>query len=403
MEDRGYSFGLDELGGNAARFAEQLCAASPSLAPSMQLKLDGVTHLSDFASVVTHSPDAALPANKRSSPDGATSSASKRARPAGLPTTPLPPKLVPRLKLEAVDASSMLESSRDTSVKSHTRRCREKVNEKFKRLLEALPPPPEGVEVKHKAQILEYTIRVFRHYIARRSALRTDIALASSSALARWAAERAAQPLPALLDAFGALYARKHSWKYAEVWAPQGPALALAFASVCGPAAPQLGAFAARARELPPPPPGARGLVQRAAAAQRAEWLPAPRDDPAAFARAGLAAQAGIEVALAVPVRTRDGGPTPVAVLLFADVEERAYSTADVAALSDFANLVADTHASFVTDNSPMQPAPPPVTTDLPAYDAPTLSFDVNASPPLTTHAFADFAFPPADLSGMCM
>lgn len=44
--------------------------------------------------------------------------------------------------------------------KIHTRRSRAKLNDKMERLLAALPPPPAGVAVKSKAQILDYAIAV---------------------------------------------------------------------------------------------------------------------------------------------------------------------------------------------------------------------------------------------------
>lgn len=408
MDSRVQPFALDDLRGapSAARFAEQLCAASPGV-PAFDVKLRTYGVTSELASTVT--------GEKRSTPPGCGDMAAKRAR-------SMPAKLVPRLKLEAFEAStsSALDSSRSSAVKSHTRRCREKVNEKFERLLEALPPPPNGVEVKHKAQILEYTIRVFRHYIARRAALNIDIALASPAALARWAAARGSQTLHSLLDDFSALYARKHHWPYVETWT--GSPLSLATAQVCddkSPAAEQLRVFGARARELAPHSPQAPlGLIQRAAAAQRPEWLPAPRGDPFAFARAGLAAQAGLEVALAVPVIARGCEP-PVAVLLFADVKERDYSSVEVARLCEFANLVASCNTRRDDDKQqqlqehPQQPAPSTQQDD-DAFDSHDLPFVLDAAsspapPPLLTHAsaghgFADFySVPQVDLGGLCM
>lgn len=41
---------------------------------------------------------------------------------------------------------------------SHTRRCRAKVNAKFEELRAVLPPPPASVELKFKAQVLDWTI-----------------------------------------------------------------------------------------------------------------------------------------------------------------------------------------------------------------------------------------------------
>lgn len=259
--------------------------------------------------------------------------------------------------------------------KSHTRRCREKVNEKFARLLEALPAAPNGVEVKHKAQILEYAIRVFRALLARRQALRVDIALASPASLARWATQRP-------IHAFVSLYARKHHWPYAETWrwhynTTNAHSHSVSLEAVhAEPYANQLRALAPLATAAIAR--GMCGVIARVAASRRAEWLPLVGADPVALARAEAAVAVGVRQVLAVPVVTtcttgkssKSGvsasattNPTTpdtiththtgpiitesgnvLAVILFMDRQCRPYDTRTVEEATEFASIVADTH-----------------------------------------------------------
>ncbi len=308
----------------ATRFAETLCAAPP---PPLKLEPTPVpaSNLSEHASLMSEvTPSDESEHHKRRVRNTESSRGTKRAR---------------------IDDATSASSS---PVKSHTRRCREKVNEKFARLLEALPAAPPGVEVKHKAQILEYAIRVFRRLLERRAELRVDIALASPSALARWAASRP-------LSDFAALYARKHRWPYVETW--RDGVLIAAHAN-----APH-----AHLRTLSACVTSQAGIVGRVTASKRPEWLPHPHDDAVVFPRASAAASAGVVLALGVPAG-RDS------VLLFMDTVARDYCTEEVTKVAELANLVAETHdqmkerrqaeadinfqatAPLCLDNLPMEP-----------------------------------------------
>lgn len=243
------------------------------------------------------------------------------------------------MKREPVVDDARRAQHRET-VKSHTRKCREKVNEKFERLLEALPSPPCGVEVKYKAQVLEYTISVFRKLIARRHALRTDIALSSAHAVARWAGgELAGARFEEVVEKFARLYATKKNWKYAEVWM-NGQRRTGTVLNGDEITEMKLNTFAKAGLGT-----GMRagGMVARTFAARQAEWLPDVGGDPAAFSRADVAKECGLRVALTVPVMMRNGGCA--AVLLFADWTDRTYSTLEVAEVVEFARVVGDAYA----------------------------------------------------------
>lgn len=103
---------------------------------------------------------------------------------------------------------------------SHTRRCRAKVNNKFAELLSVLPTPPPKTGVKHKAQILDYTIRVFREMYAKKLDLEAELALSSRAHLNSWV-ESIVRPANALADVLNplmSLLCTKEKFVYAESW-----------------------------------------------------------------------------------------------------------------------------------------------------------------------------------------
>lgn len=275
------------------------------------------------------------------------------------------------------------------NVKSHTRKCREKVNEKFDRLLEALPDPPPGEEVKHKAQILDYTIRVFRELITKRASLRTEIALSSHDALEHWIASTLADasksvpagtpvPILALLEGFANLYCIKKNWKYGEMWVvnngnpPQLSLDATVFNCVDHATSAALIEFSEETKRLCPTTTSQTGgLVSRTFASQRPEWLPDVCTDSSAFTRAPLAERCKLDTALAVPVLLRPG--RVAAVLLFADVKERTYSTSDIGFVSEYANIIGKKYAEYITNrnNTAMPSVQPQLETRSPTNEQP--------------------------------
>lgn len=241
-----------------------------------------------------------------------------------------------------------------SETKSHTRRCRAKVNENIARLQRELPPSPRGTALKHKAQILEYAVRLFRDLMARRALLTREIALASPAAVGEWAAGLAAGHAADALAQFAALYAAKHSWAAAEVWLP-GVARARFVHAAAG--APKV-AVSADVRAFARAPVTCAGLVGRTFAARTPLWLDDLGRDASAFARSTEAKQTGLNVGLAVPVLTESG--TCDAVLLFLGAEHRDYSMIEVNELMQFAGIVAKVQASRVVrtsrDHEPNRP-----------------------------------------------
>ena len=254
-------------------------------------------------------------------------------------------------------------------VKSHTRKCREKVNEKFNLLLEALPRPPAGVEVKHKAQILEYTIRVFKSLLQKRATLRMELALSSSKTLFEWARSTLHKPqtgirsnqwtelpsISSLLEQFILLYCRKQNWKYAEVWLEQhhGKRCFQLEVTVVNceteDSSAALIQFANESKRVCPvvSPQHGGGIVIRTSAACKPEWLPPQASvDSTAFTRAPLAASCGLQTMLAVPVMLRSRSCP--AVITFGDTDVRKFSALQLSLLAEYANVLGDAYQRYL-------------------------------------------------------
>lgn len=96
----------------------------------------------------------------------------------------------------------------------HTRRCRARLKSKFDSLMATLPVPlPVHGEVKHKVQILDYTIEVFERLDEELKLLEWNLALKSHKHLLKWII---AQEDP--VQAFVQLFCNKFGFVYAEVW-----------------------------------------------------------------------------------------------------------------------------------------------------------------------------------------
>lgn len=274
------------------------------------------------------------------------------------------------------DVSSVLEDGQNKDThNSHTRRCRAKVNSKFQELLSILPMPPPKTGIKHKAQILDYAICVYRDIHARKTLLEAELALSSRSQLNAWV-ENIVTRSVSLQDALApylSLICTKGGWKYSEAWVPSqepvripqrpgkvegmsGESRVLTPATlVSSPMArlrlglaviPSLGntddpdlqtklerfrdrsrAFHCKARV---------DLPGRVMCTMRPEWLPS-LEDQEAFPRARLARNATLVVCFAVPVFVRGH---IAAVAVFFDTEQRPYDAKCVDLADNIAGLL---------------------------------------------------------------
>lgn len=293
-----------------------------------------------------------------------------------LPPTPKKPPLLTAKQLMSNAEPSVLS---DPPVKqahnSHTRRCRAKVNSKFKELMQILPPPSNGI--KHKAQILEYTIQIFRDYHAKKMSLEAELALSSRAHLNAWVEGVVTRSLSLqeLLLPYLSLICTKGGWKYSEAWVsaqdddaacnggggggsngttgisghsrlltPANSAIGPNSKLRLGPTLiPPLGntddpdlqskleRFRDRSRSY-----GCKARVDlpgRILCTMRPEWLPS-LEDTDVFQRARLATDASLTMCFGVPVFIRG---YVAAVAMFFDTEKRAYDAKCV----DLADYVA--------------------------------------------------------------
>lgn len=69
---------------------------------------------------------------------------------------------------------------------SHTRKSREKLNDKFERLVDILPKTSEDFELKHKAQILDHTLVTLERLLEENKSLEMELALISRENVIKW-------------------------------------------------------------------------------------------------------------------------------------------------------------------------------------------------------------------------
>lgn len=228
---------------------------------------------------------------------------------------------------------------------SHTRRCRAKVNNNFDRLLEVLPPAPEGVEVKHKAQILNYAIERFHALRCRNVELEMKLALSSPYQMHRWVRSVVAKVsnLTDALKPFMALICMTKNYKYAELWTPtvRPGTDTTALRYVTGALPPNLQGselervrrYRSKSRKFVFRPRS--GVPGRVFLTRRPEWLPL-LNDPIAFPRAPHAVYNQVEVTFAVPVIVN--GSVQM-VVQFYDLNRRDYEAGTLNTANDIAEM----------------------------------------------------------------
>ncbi|CAN8061614.1 unnamed protein product [Agarophyton chilense] len=264
---------------------------------------------------------------------------------------------------------------------SHTRKCRAKVNSKFQELLSILPPPPSNTGIKHKAQILDYTIRVFRDIHARKTLLEAELALSSRVQLSAWVNSIVSRSL-SIQDALApylSLICAKGTWKYSEAWVPKleptpsntnsqqlhavtgesqvltasnmllGPDTQLRLGLAVIPSLgntddpdliPKLERF--RDRSRPYTCKARVDLPGRIMCTMRPEWLPS-LEDHEAFQRSKLARDASLVVCFGVPVFIRGH---VAAVAVFFDTDQRTFDAKCVDLAVEVADLLGNTYGA---------------------------------------------------------
>lgn len=221
---------------------------------------------------------------------------------------------------------------------SHTKMCRDRLNNMFVRLRHTLPPAPAGVEVKHKAQVLDYAIAVLQSMVDRTAQLEMELAVSSNKATMDWISKLVARTdsFPEAAQEVMKLFARRRSWKHAELWVAErssepssGSLEEATLLRLCtsvsndayGMGAPNLDRFSQQSKSYTFKPN--EGVQGRVWSAMRPEWVTG-LTDPKNFKRSSLAREHGVKVCLAVPV-TITGKIE--AVMCFYDTKHRPYDT----------------------------------------------------------------------------
>lgn len=111
-------------------------------------------------------------------------------------------------------------STRASGVVSHTKLCRDRLNNMFEKLKHTLPPAPSGVEVKHKAQVLDYTIAVLKNMIERTSQLEIELAVSSNKATMEWISKLVSRTdsFPQAAEEVMRLITKRSAWAMSELW-----------------------------------------------------------------------------------------------------------------------------------------------------------------------------------------
>lgn len=224
-----------------------------------------------------------------------------------------------------------------SGVISHTKMCRDRLNNMFERLRHTLPPAPSGVEVKHKAQVLDYAIHVIKSMVERTSQLEIELAVSSNEAMMDWISKLVARAntFPEAAEEVMNLFSTRRKWKYAELWTVNKPPKhsvgqsehpifsfrrsvsngTVASEGAClNKFSKESETFTCKAKE---------GVQGRVWSSMRPEWVTGLFDSNN-FKRAELAKKYGLKVCLAVPI-TITGYIE--AVMCFYDMKHRPYDT----------------------------------------------------------------------------
>lgn len=221
---------------------------------------------------------------------------------------------------------------------SHTKLCRDRLNNMFEQLRHTLPPAPAGVEVKHKAQVLDYAIVVLKSMVERTSQLEIELAVSSNKATMDWISKlvNKVDTFPQAGEEVMNLFSKRRGWRHAELWTAEKKQMAagsdpeestvLSFCVAVGNDAmrhdglnleqfsKESETYAFKAKE---------GVQGRVWSSMRPEWVTG-LSDVKKFRRASLATKYGLKVCLAVPV-TITGKIE--AVMCFYDVKHRPFDT----------------------------------------------------------------------------
>ncbi|GAB0494799.1 hypothetical protein MMPV_006095 [Pyropia vietnamensis] len=213
--------------GSSAGIAKAKAAAVPSKRSMAAAKRSSVVAKRAAAAATTVAAAAAAAASRGGEDDGSTAGDDSDSMSVAPPATAAGGgDAGATAASSAASAEPGVRGMRKDVHNSHTRKCRAKVNTKFDELLTLLPPHPDSFQVKHKAQILDYTIHMYKRIQARKNQLEAELALSTRANLAAWVdtVVASSRTLPEALQPYLHLIAVQKRFRYAELWVPRSTA-----------------------------------------------------------------------------------------------------------------------------------------------------------------------------------
>lgn len=271
---------------------------------------------------------------------------------------------------------------KQTSLKSHTRKCREKVSRQLENLVRVLPQPGRRGVIKHKGQILDYTIQTLQSLLRKHAEFQAGIALSSVATLHLWVDHTIATvatimlaemgkknpasknvapptrnslqvPLSTVLDPFIRLHCVNSQWPYGELWTVDVKSKR-AYLSACvvntddEHVEEQLKAFeiASRTSATVSPTLGPGALLRTALSCSE-EWIDEHGIKNGQFERGDLKKTYGIKTVQMMPVSFVSPRRC-VAILVFADVRNRPFSVANSDKLRHHVTVITQRYIQYL-------------------------------------------------------
>lgn len=284
-------------------------------------------------------------------------------------------EIPPRMKIKRTTTQSPVEmtvfgnakrqksdcSKKSNPAKSQTRKCREKISEQFSNLVDVLYPPHSSNDLKHKGQVLQYTIESIQILMDRRAKMLTGISLSSKDSLQAWIettiTERtrfttdskrktipSSRPLLfSVLESFLGMYCESSEWIYGELWtrgscfpgkdSNEMELKKCAITSNNVIVRQNLQHFYEISKQTTSPIAPKQGVLLRAMATGNTEWIDDIGLEDNQFERSALTADHGLKTIQVIPVSSFPNRCE--AVIILGDIRSRSFNLSTVQSLKE--------------------------------------------------------------------
>eukprot|EP00190_Bangiopsis_sp_CCMP1999_P000384 CAMPEP_0198734162 /NCGR_PEP_ID=MMETSP1475-20131203/50797_1 /TAXON_ID= ORGANISM="Unidentified sp., Strain CCMP1999" /NCGR_SAMPLE_ID=MMETSP1475 /ASSEMBLY_ACC=CAM_ASM_001111 /LENGTH=302 /DNA_ID=CAMNT_0044497579 /DNA_START=100 /DNA_END=1008 /DNA_ORIENTATION=+ len=263
-------------------------------------------------------------------------------------------------------------SMRRSNQRRHTHNSRAKLNLKFEELSRFIAPNmPESSASSsakaNKSKIISDAIQMYNSLVKKKETLEAEITFSSKEKLEEWIAkvvDRNTRDYVAVLAEVVRLFTIKQEWVYAEIWSPEEIDRSVRLVLVHHLISPtldnetqkQMQRFYSHSADTHyVPPNGAQG---RAYQTMRIEWL-SDLNDAAIFPAADVAAEAGLQTACSIPVKSKQHSDV-AAVIMFYSCEWLQFDATKITLIEDVLKAIL---TRFESQRSPLAeqrlPQPP--------------------------------------------